>query len=496
MSLWPVSTSSCDLQHLFNSAVKMKIVVFLLVVLKLCSCCQPVSESDCPTGLYCDCGRAKNLSDTVVCCNINTPYKYNQGLACGGVEKPSIKHLHFFNYTLDNFNASSSKWRHLETLSVTGSQFKNIVGQFQGNLKCINFSSNSLLSIYSDSFTNLPGLLTLDLSNNNLTQLPNFPSIKNKNFTLDISRNIQLPCQNLQDNILTMEPFTNLHLEHENETACTASPKKLGWFNSTFLMPWSQMVTRRIVSAEKDCPSGPKYQCSCRLLGSDYTMSEKGITYAYTVQVDCAGRQLTELPKTLPPNTIDLNVSNNSISSLERLVNDSSYSNLKDFFADNNKIDNIKCLEGSNFLYEFRSFNLSGNKIKSIPTYLFSNVFDDRWDSRHVTLGGNPINCDCNTAQSLKGWLLSKREYIIDYADVYCDKEELGRVIYLDMNKVCIYHKDWTDYIYYIIAGEILLLILLISKVSYDYWVFKTSGYLPWPASKMPKLPCDWFFES
>uniref|UniRef100_A0A0A9Z1P9 Protein halfway n=1 Tax=Lygus hesperus TaxID=30085 RepID=A0A0A9Z1P9_LYGHE len=470
----------------------MKIVVFLLVCLKLCSCCQPVSESDCPpSGLHCDCGRAKNLSDTVVCCNINTPYKYLQGLACGGVEKSTIKHLHIFNYTLEIFNASSSKWRHLETLSVTGSQFKMVDGQFKGDLKCVNFSSNSLISIYSDAFTNLSSLLTLDLSNNNLTQLPNFPSIQNKNLTLDISRNIQLQCQNIQDNLLTMEPFTNLHIDHENETFCAVAPKKLGWFNSTYAMPWSQMVMRRIVSV--DCPSGPKYQCSCTLLGTEYVPNKPS---AFSVQVDCAGRQLTELPKTLPPNTHILNVSNNSISSLEKLVNDSSYSNLKEFFADNNKIDNIKCLEGSTFLYGFRRFNLSGNRIKSIPTYLFSNVFDSRWDDKHVTLGGNPINCDCNTAQSLKMWLLSKRDYITDYADVFCDKEELGRVINLDMNKVCIYQKDWTDYIYYIIAGEILLLILLISKVSYDYWVFKTSGYLPWPASKMPKLPCDWVFET
>jgi hypothetical protein len=47
------------------------------------------------------------------------------------------------------------------------------------------------------------------------------------------------------------------------------------------------------------------------------------------------------------------------------------------------------------------------------------------------------------------------------------------------------------NYIYYIITAEVLLLVLLVAKVSYDYWVFKHAGYLPWPASKMPKLPCD-----
>lgn len=70
------------------------------------------------------------------------------------------------------------------------------------------------------------------------------------------------------------------------------------------------------------------------------------------------------------------------------------------------------------------------------------------------------------------------------------------QVIDLNQSKVCPFQTDWTDYIYYIIAAEIAMFLLLIGKVTYDYWVFKTHGYLPWPASKMPKMPCDWVFET
>lgn len=70
-----------------------------------------------------------------------------------------------------------------------------------------------------------------------------------------------------------------------------------------------------------------------------------------------------------------------------------------------------------------------------------------------------------------------------------------SQVIDLDQKLVCIKKADWTHYMYYVIAAELSVLLLLIGKVSYDYWVFKTAGYLPWPASKMPKLPCDWIFE-
>lgn len=70
------------------------------------------------------------------------------------------------------------------------------------------------------------------------------------------------------------------------------------------------------------------------------------------------------------------------------------------------------------------------------------------------------------------------------------------KVIDLSEIKLCQSHHDWTDYIYLLITVEVILLLSLIMKVSYDYWVFKTAGYLPWPANKMPKLPCDCLCDS
>lgn len=92
-------------------------------------------------------------------------------------------------------------------------------------------------------------------------------------------------------------------------------------------------------------------------------------------------------------------------------------------------------------------------------------------------------------------WLLQRSRDIPDYNEILCRNMPL-RIMELQENKVCQSPHDWTDYIYYVIATEVILLIALITKVSYDYWVFKTAGYLPWPASKMPKLPCDWLCES
>jgi len=145
------------------------------------------------------------------------------------------------------------------------------------------------------------------------------------------------------------------------------------------------------------------------------------------------------------------------------------------------------------------SFFVFPSKVKilllfQLPIYILSSGFDRSLEAQTLNLGQNRLKCDCSTAQTVKIWLLNHKKNILDYLEVLCANLP-ERVTDLDQNKICAVPSDWTDYIYYIIAGEVALLILLVAKVSYDYWVFKTAGYLPWPASKMPKLPCDWVFE-
>lgn len=92
-------------------------------------------------------------------------------------------------------------------------------------------------------------------------------------------------------------------------------------------------------------------------------------------------------------------------------------------------------------------------------------------------------------------WLLARQNHIPDCEQIMCENL-VQLVVDLSETKLCQSPHDWTDYIYFLIAGEVILLIALFTKVSYDYYIFKTAGYLPWPASRMPKLPCDWLCES
>ena len=84
--------------------------------------------------------------------------------------------LHIINATLDEFDLSKTEWKRLKSLAVTNGQIGKIVGRFARytTISCLNFSSNSLKSIQAGAFSNLYNLNSLDLSNNNLSTIPNF----------------------------------------------------------------------------------------------------------------------------------------------------------------------------------------------------------------------------------------------------------------------------------------------------------------------------------
>lgn len=176
--------------------------------------------------------------------------------------------------------------------------------------------------------------------------------------------------------------------------------------------------------------------------------------------------------------------------------NNPSYEQILKLEADDNQIHSLLDLEGTKFLQNFIIMRLRRNSIRTIPMYMLSNTLDRSPDGRAVNLGGNQLHCDCNSAKVLKLWLIARQIHITDSDRIECVNLPGQLVMGLSEIRLCQSPQDWTDYIYCLIALEIVLLVALVCKVSYDYWVFKTAGYLPWPASKMPKLPCDWLCES
>ncbi|KAK0160382.1 hypothetical protein PV328_007796 [Microctonus aethiopoides] len=352
---------------------------------------------------------------------------------------------------------------------------------------CLNLSNNAMVDIENNSFTRLAQLTSLDISYNNITHLPALNTMNGREFWLDISGTNTLWCHDVYQYI-NKTGEKQIVFNRENETVCSAS-KTWHWFNTTEQVPLKQV--RYLSLLQTECPKGENWQCQCSFGRLDIV---EGKPPTLAVNVDCSGIQLSELPDRLPRNTIALNVSYNNITVLDELRTNPCYQDIREFYADYNSISSINKLEGSKFLDNYALLSLRHNKIKSLPTYILTpNAYDKNYvGSKLVKLGGNELHCDCNTAKYLKVWLQTR---ILDSDEVLCENVK-EKVVDLEPSKMCVYPGDWTDYIYYIIGAEVLLLMSLVAKVSYDYWIFKTAGYLPWPANKMPKLPCDWLCET
>ncbi|VEN51315.1 unnamed protein product [Callosobruchus maculatus] len=437
-----------------------------------------------PPGSLCRCRQLPNCKRAAVCCDVNK-FTLTEGLGCGNISSDGlVEALHIRNATLDVLNITHPVWRRLRFMTITDGQIKQVVGEFAKHtiVSCLNLSSNGIQKFEPRSLVNLFNLSYLDLSDNNLTDVPRFKM--EGAVTLDISQNPSMLCSSVKDILSRPE----ISFNNENSTTCS-SAKTFQWFNSTEFLAISQL--KLLHELEKNCFG----KCTCEPYRLDMVM---GKSPTFAVEVNCSGvkfeNKLTSLPTPLPPRTVLLDISNNNITSLKEL-SDPSYQYLTYLYADNNQISSIQPLEGTSFMNNFESLSLRNNNIKTIETYLLSNIkFYRTAEPRHIKLGLNKLHCDCQTAMEFKVWLLTKIHRVPDYNEIICENIN-AKVVELDQTKLCQGEQDWTDYIYYIITAEVLLLVGLIAKVSYDYWVFKTAGYLPWPASKMPKLPCDWLCE-
>ncbi|XP_053609893.1 protein halfway isoform X2 [Plodia interpunctella] len=450
-------------------------------------------------------------STSVFCCDLDSA-KLKEDLI--STVNQNTTNLHILNATIDELDISQAVFRRLTSMALTDGNIGKIVdmeeeeylwpwGNYESQfpkysaLACLNISNNNLTSDKLPSSSNnshqrpfayLFNLTVLDASANNLTKFPLSLVHSNKKIMVDFSGNRYLPCKEFQkamessSNTSSLVTFLNY-----NDTYC-ALDLEFNWFKDVKIVQIDHLRIQKELNVSCSKIKPPNINCTCirtrlELTGDDVTN---------LVGVDCSERHLTVMPTGLPPNTVKLNVSHNNITSLQAVGDDPTYEHLRQLIVDYNDIENIVELEGTKFIENFLLFSIGYNKLKTIHTYILSNRFDSNVQT--FSIAGNHIHCDCNTEKTLKPWLQENLENIPDYKLLLCT-DGMGPVVDLVESHVCHTVRDWTDYIYYIIGLEVLILVLLISKVSYDYWVFKTAGYLPWPANKMPRLPCDWLCE-
>ncbi|XP_023938860.2 protein halfway isoform X2 [Bicyclus anynana] len=447
--------------------------------------CFHMSRKDCPIDTKC----RRIESDSVFCCDVDS-FRLKEALAITMTQNTT--NLHVLNATIDELVVSQSIFRRLTSMALTDGNIGKIVGQFPkiASIACLNISNNNLSSATLQPpdhrpFSNLFNLTVLDASRNNLTKFPVSLVQSNRKISVDLSGNDYLPCK---DFLKVMETNNSslVTFVHYDKTKC-ALDLRFNWFKDVLIMPIDHLRVQKELNISCRNIRPANSNCTCV---PDRLELMDGVNHV-AVQVDCSQRNLKEMPTNLPPNTAKLNVSYNNITSLQP-VSDPSYEHVRHLMVDNNDIANIVELEGTKFIDNFMFFSITHNKLKTIHTYVLSNRLETMGPL--LLISGNKIHCDCNTEKVIKPWLLENLKSIPDFKGLRCE-DNMGAVVDLRESQVCHTPRDWTDYIYYIIGLEVLILVLLISKVSYDYWVFKTAGYLPWPANKMPRLPCDWLCE-
>ncbi|XP_050099299.1 protein halfway [Anopheles aquasalis] len=426
----------------------------------------------------CECNIDPAVPGALYCCNVTD---INKAIACvtNAPETATWKYLHMRNVTVRELalNVSNRYLRMLHSLAITDGTIQRISTSFArfSSPVCVNFSNNNISELEPRAFRELRELTMLDLSFNNLSTIP--PT--NGKFRLDIRGNVGMLCKSLLESLKSGVKFKD-----PESTFCLTN-RTFNWFNTTDSLQLHQLEMMQRVQDE--CPEN----CTCELdrLNFDLNNTERK---TITARVDCSGLGLTKFPEKLPSGTVTLNVSSNNITSLEAL-NSAPYASLLRLHADDNQIGSLSDLEGMDFISRFTLFSIRRNKLKTVQSYIFTKSLDL---GSYIFLEGNPMTCDCNAAKGFKNWLLSRKAQVPDHENIFCEGDtSLQQLVTIQESKLCQSQHDWTDYIYYLIAAEIMLLIALVCKVSYDYWIFKSAGYLPWPANKMPKLPCDCLCE-
>ncbi|XP_037937961.1 protein halfway-like [Teleopsis dalmanni] len=448
------------------------------------SLCLIKPQHDNQTESSCQCAAHPTIENFSYCCNVTHMVNIT---SCTHIS--TWTKLHIRNISLPELNLGNSIYQTLISLAITDGNITRATNSFSraSKIRCLNISNNHLLDIEDRALGLVSNLTYLDIANNNLSRIPKWN--QSRNITVNVSGNKHMLCKTLKDAI-----FHDSFKFVNPETSYCVQNYTFNWFNGTDYVSIQQLQTLKRLKTE--CPVIPgRGNCTCTIDKMLASGDQSKPSAKLFCRVDCSSLGLTELPAKLPENTFSLDISNNNISSIESLGRIPSYQNIVMLYADNNQISSMNDLEGTEFLNHFQRLSLRNNALKKLPEYLLTNVLIDTGLGRKINLGGNKLECDCNSAKVLKLWLLERSRDIPDYNDILC-RNMAHRVMELQEEKMCQSPHDWTDYIYYLIAAEALLLIALITKVSYDYWVFKTAGYLPWPASKMPKLPCDWLCES
>lgn len=168
------------------------------------------------------------------------------------------------------------------------------------------------------------------------------------------------------------------------------------------------------------------------------------------------------------------------------------YSSVQDIYLDYNEIESIDALESVDWLENFRVFSLRGNQLTKLPVYVLNNALERNHQVAKLYLSENPWRCECIFSLRLQDLLQKYHSIINDASNVKCkyiegDNNFGNSVLALKRGDVCKLPTEYKIRPLDLLNGVLATLIILIfSKLFYDYYHYRKSGRLPWIVTKMP----------
>ncbi|XP_049308065.1 protein singed wings 2 isoform X3 [Bactrocera dorsalis] len=241
------------------------------------------------------------------------------------------------------------------------------------------------------------------------------------------------------------------------------------------------------VMLRKECQTHDDLQnCTCTM----HHIIPKTHIPLYTI--NCSNLQFRTMPSYIPANTTTVYLNDNEITDILPLRNNPYYRHVVDIHLDNNHIETIDVLEGGYWFEHFRLLSLRGNRLQKLPVYALDNALDDNLDANLLLLSGNPWQCTCIFTMRFREILMKYNEITRDAINITCTYKNSSpvrraNVLSLTREDVCKPEEEPKIYPLDMLNAVLAFLILLIlSKLAYDYYYYKNFGRVPWIVMKLP----------
>ncbi|XP_058462373.1 protein singed wings 2 [Malaya genurostris] len=367
----------------------------------------------------------------------------------------------------------------VEKFAITGPILWKLKNDFPAlpNLRAINITGTKLNFTKASIFQQLPALRLVNMRGNALVQIVPY-QLQNKHVEIYLQGN---PWNCTNDMIWLLEEQSGFYTD---KSSLVCKDWKYTGRPVTTAMEYKRVL-------REHCRNEEIQNCTCRI--SYLRLCDNGKSFHPLVTVNCTGKDFYRLPYYLPPNTTVLHMSNNYISDVQQLTTDDSYNQVQDIYLDNNKITSIDILEDSIWLDSFRIFSLRGNRINRIRVYSLEHALERNAHVGQLYLANNPWRCGCRFATRMQEFLRKHESVVVDSRNISCYiLDDEGRMSYLPVmtltpNDVCRKSEHNEAAVYDILSIVFASLIVLIMvKLAYDYYIYRKYGKLPWLIMKMP----------